>query len=45
MEQMPDFDLGIGTMLTFGPSDHQASDRVWGTRFAANGALDPLDLT
>ena len=31
LESMHEFDLGLGTKLSFGPSDHQASDKVWGT--------------
>ena len=37
LESMRDFDLGLGTKLSFGPSDHQASDRVWGTELDRNG--------
>jgi branched-chain amino acid transport system substrate-binding protein len=31
LEGIHDLDLGIGTKLSFGPSEHQASHKVWGT--------------
>jgi ABC-type branched-subunit amino acid transport system substrate-binding protein len=37
LESMQNFDLGLGTRLSFGPSDHQASDKVWGTVLDRNG--------
>jgi hypothetical protein len=37
-------DLGIGSPLGFGPSEHQASHVVWGTVIDAKGALQPLTL-
>ena len=37
LESMHDLDLGLGTKLSFGPSDHQASDKVWGTELDRNG--------
>ena len=36
-EQMDPVDLGIGGTLQFRPSQHQASDRVWGTVLTADG--------
>ncbi len=37
-------DLGLGTPVGFGPSEHQASRVVWGTILGAKGALSPLEL-
>jgi len=42
LESMHDFDLGLGTRLSFGPSDHQASDKVWGTMLDASGKFQIL---
>jgi ABC-type branched-subunit amino acid transport system substrate-binding protein len=44
LEGIHGLDLGIGTPLGFGPSEHQASRMVWGTVLEAKGALAPLDL-
>ena len=42
LESMHEFDLGLGTKLSFGPSDHQASDRVWGTELDQTGQAKTL---
>jgi branched-chain amino acid transport system substrate-binding protein len=34
---MTDVDVGIGTLLEFSATDHQASDTVWGTELGADG--------
>ena len=34
-----DLDIGIGTLLSFSPSSHQASHTVWGSRIAADGTF------
>jgi branched-chain amino acid transport system substrate-binding protein len=44
LEGIRGLDLGLGTPLGFGPSEHQASHRVWGTVIDARGQLQPLDL-
>jgi ABC-type branched-subunit amino acid transport system substrate-binding protein len=44
LEGMRGLDLGIGTILGFGPSEHQASHMVWGTVIDGKGQLQPLDL-
>jgi ABC-type branched-subunit amino acid transport system substrate-binding protein len=31
LEQIQNFEMGIGAPLSFGPSEHQASHKVWGT--------------
>ncbi len=44
LEGIHGLDLGLGTPLGFGPSEHQASRMVWGTVLEAKGALAPIDL-
>lgn len=44
LEGMRGLDLGIGATLGFGPSEHQASHRVWGTVVGPKGQLQPLEL-
>jgi ABC-type branched-subunit amino acid transport system substrate-binding protein len=44
LEGMHDHDLGIGTVLSFGLSRHQASHKVWGTVLDAEGRFQSLDL-
>jgi ABC-type branched-subunit amino acid transport system substrate-binding protein len=44
LEGIQAFDLGLGTPLRFGPSDHQGSHRVWGTVLDAQGQFKALDL-
>ncbi len=44
LEAVHGLDLGIGSALGFGPSEHQASHVVWGTVIDAKGALQPLTL-
>jgi len=44
LEQIKGLDLGIGVPLTFGPSEHQASHRVWGTVMDGKGSFSGLDL-
>lgn len=44
LESIKGLDIGIGTPLTFGPSEHQASHKVWGTIIDAQGVYRGLDL-
>lgn len=37
---MTNVDVGIGTMLSFSATDHQASDTVWGTEIGADGGFE-----
>ena len=44
LESIRGLDLGIGVPLTFGPSEHQASHKVWGTVLDANGGYRTIEL-
>jgi branched-chain amino acid transport system substrate-binding protein len=44
LEHVQGLDLGLGTPVGFGPSEHQASHAVWGTVIDAKGQLQPLAL-
>ena len=43
-ENLHDFDMGIGTPVTFGLSEHQGVHKVWGTELDATGHYQPVDL-
>ncbi len=38
LESIREYDIGIGTLLSFGPSEHQASHKVWLTALDGQGA-------
>ena len=44
LETIRGLDLGIGVQVTFGPSEHQGSHKVWGTIIDAKGGFRPLEL-
>ncbi|WP_339911189.1 ABC transporter substrate-binding protein [Symmachiella dynata] len=44
LHRINDLDIGIGPMLTFSPSRHQASHQVWGTRLTKEGEFESFDL-
>jgi branched-chain amino acid transport system substrate-binding protein len=44
LEHLRDFDLGLGTPVNFGRTEHQALHKVWGTELDANGQFQPIDL-
>ena len=44
LEAMRNLDLGLGTALNFGRSEHQASHKIWGTAIDENGKYTPLEL-
>ncbi len=44
LESLKDVDVGIGEKIYFDSTDHQASNRVWGTRLNANGEFEPFHL-
>lgn len=44
LESIRALDLGIGVPLTFSPSEHQASHRVWGTVMDGKGVFSAIEL-
>ena len=44
LETVHNLDMGLGTLLNFGPSEHQASHKVWGTQLDKSGHFNAIDL-
>ena len=44
LEQMDNFDLGLGTPVTFNSNEHQGSHKVWGTQLDDTGHYQAIDL-
>ncbi|QDT41639.1 Serine/threonine-protein kinase PknB [Gimesia alba] len=44
LEQINNLDLGIGPIINFGPSRHQASNRVWGTVLDKKAQYKELEM-
>jgi branched-chain amino acid transport system substrate-binding protein len=44
LEHLHNLDLGLGTTLNFGRSEHQASHKIWGTELDENGKFQPIEL-
>jgi branched-chain amino acid transport system substrate-binding protein len=44
LENLHNLDLGLGTTLNFGRSEHQASHKIWGTALDENGRYQPIEL-
>ncbi len=44
IENIRDLDFGLGARITFGPSDHQGSHKVWATVLDADGKFQNLEL-
>jgi branched-chain amino acid transport system substrate-binding protein len=44
LEGLHAFDMGLGTPLNFGLTEHQGSHKVWGTQLDANGHYQTVDL-
>jgi ABC-type branched-subunit amino acid transport system substrate-binding protein len=44
LESLQGLDFGIGTKLSFGPSEHQASHKVWAAILDVQGQFKNLDL-
>ena len=44
LENLRDLDIGLGTQVTFGRSEHQGVHKVWGTQLDATGHYQPIDL-
>jgi hypothetical protein len=44
LENVRDVDMGLGTPLTFGRTEHQGSHKVWGTQLVEAGRYQAIDL-
>lgn len=44
LESIRNLDMGLGTPLSFGRAEHQASHKIWGTVLDENGRYQPLEL-
>ncbi len=44
LEDLHGLDLGLGAPISFGPSEHQGSHKVWGTVLDRSGSFQTLDL-
>jgi branched-chain amino acid transport system substrate-binding protein len=44
LENMRDLDLGLGTPVTYGRSEHQGVHKVWATQLDENGRYQAIDL-
>jgi len=44
LESLRSYDPGIGTPLTFGRTEHQASHKIWGTQLTGDGHYQPFDM-
>ncbi|MBI5067987.1 MAG: ABC transporter substrate-binding protein [Deltaproteobacteria bacterium] len=44
LETIRNHDIGIGVAISFGPSEHQGSHKVWGLQLEPSGAWTPIDL-
>ena len=44
LETLRNFDMGLGTLISFSQSEHQGSHKVWGTQLDDHGHYQPVDL-
>jgi len=44
LETVRDFDMGLGAPISFGPTEHQGSHKVWGTQLNESGRYQAIDL-
>jgi branched-chain amino acid transport system substrate-binding protein len=44
LESLRGLDLGVGAVMSFGMSEHQASHKVWGTMLDSNGNFQTLEM-
>jgi branched-chain amino acid transport system substrate-binding protein len=44
LESVRDFDMGLGAPISFGPTEHQGSHKVWGTQLNEHGRYQAIDL-
>ena len=42
LENLRDLDIGLGTPVSFGRSEHQGVHKVWGTQLDENGRYQPI---
>ena len=45
LERMQSVDIGLGVALSFGPSNHQACNRVWLSRITGTGKIEDVPIT
>jgi hypothetical protein len=36
--------MGLGARISFGPTEHQGSHKVWGSQLNENGRYQAIDL-
>src|SRR5580704_13766512 len=44
LEALRNFDIGLGTPVSFSQSDHQGSHKIWATQLDDHGHYQPIDL-
>jgi branched-chain amino acid transport system substrate-binding protein len=44
LEHLHDFDMGLGPRVSFGPAEHQAVHKVWGTQLDEAGHYHAIEL-
>jgi branched-chain amino acid transport system substrate-binding protein len=44
LENLRNFDIGLGVPISFSQSDHQGSHKIWGTQLDDHGHYQPIDL-
>jgi branched-chain amino acid transport system substrate-binding protein len=44
LENMRDFEMGLGTTVSFGKGEHQGSHKVWDTQITEAGKYEAIDL-
>ena len=44
LESMRNIDLGLGSTLSFGRAEHQASHKIWGTALDETGTYQAIEL-
>jgi ABC-type branched-subunit amino acid transport system substrate-binding protein len=44
LETIRNLDMGLGALISFGPSEHQGLHKVWGTQLNAQGHYEPIEL-
>jgi ABC-type branched-subunit amino acid transport system substrate-binding protein len=44
LETVRDLDMGLGAPISFGPTEHQGSHKVWGTQLNEYGRYQAIDL-